>query len=44
MLSLQKKIEPHVFVFSFPQFIWQDLAISYKSSIGEKQYVLFIGI
>ena len=31
-----KKIESHVFVFSILQFIWQDLATAYKSSIGEK--------
>ena len=32
----KKKIEPHVFVFSILQFIWQDLATAYKSSIEEK--------
>ena len=29
-------IEPHVFVLSIPQFVWQDLAISCKSLKGEK--------
>ena len=36
ILSLQKMIEPHVFVLSIPQFVWQDLAISCKSLKGEK--------
>ena len=31
ILSLQKKIEPHVFFLSILQLIWQDLAIECKS-------------
>ena len=36
VISLQKKIGPHVFVLPIPQFIWQDLAIAWKSSKGKK--------
>ena len=36
LTSLQKKIGPYVFVLSIPQFIWQDLAIAWKSSEGKK--------
>ena len=44
VISLQKKIEPHVFVLSILQFIWQDLAIVCKSFNMRKKYVLIIGI
>ena len=31
-----KELGPYVFVLSIPQFIWQDLAIAWKSSKGKK--------
>ena len=40
ILSLQQKIEPHVFVLSIPQFTWQDLTIACKSSKGEKGSII----
>ena len=42
--SLQKKIEPRVFVLSILQFIWQDLAIACRSFNKRKKYALIIGI
>ena len=44
ILSLQKKIEPHLFVLHIPQFIWQDLKIKFKGFNRRKKYVLKIGI
>ena len=44
VISLQKKIEPRVFVLSILQFIWQDLAIACKSFNRRKNYALIIGI
>ena len=41
VISLQKKIGPHVFVLPIPQFIWQDLAIAWKSSKGEKVCIIY---
>ena len=43
-LSLQKWIEPHVFVLSILQFVWQDLGIACKSFNSRKKYVLITGI
>ena len=38
-LSLQKWIEPHVFVLSILQFVWQDLGIACKSFNSRKKYI-----
>ena len=45
-LSLQEQIEPHVFVPSILQFVWQDLAIAFKNFSSTKKYVLnfYVGI
>ena len=42
VISLQKKIEPRVFVLSILQFIWQDLAIACRSFYRRKKYALII--
>ena len=37
VISLQKKIEPNVFVLPISQFVWQDLVIACKSFIRIKK-------
>ena len=40
----KKKVEPHVFVLSILQSIWQDFAIACKSFNRRRKYVLINGI
>ena len=37
-------MEPHVFVLSILQFIWQDSAIACKGFNRRKKYIMIIGI
>ena len=43
-ISLQKKIEPRVFVLTILQLTWQNLAIACKSFDRREKYSLIIGI